>query len=160
MKNLKKMKRLYILAAIVMAVFMMGGCGGDKDDDEQTGNCPNVVGFLTLTDGIPSGNWGITITELPINKYMDFLPAFSTMVGSCGYICQRPDGKLVIMNDSSDDDNSGLYDPFDLNGTYTVQLTFTGRDDEDGEFWAINSVKFTNGEASVTRSSMTHFVYE
>ena len=148
MKKIIKFKSLYILAAMMAAMFIFVGCGDDDGNEVDIEDSFEYVGYINFTDGLPSKVWAILVLVKEIESKWDILnlDTYSRdnyIAFSNGY---KKNGKIGLRNDPS------MQDPFNPNGTYTITLTLDG---EDG-LYVKNGVKFTNGEASFARSSMTN----
>ena len=147
---MKNMKRLYILAAMMAAMFIFAGCGGGgKKVNNEESYSANFVGYINCPDGFPSGEWTFLVLSKDINNKSEFFDGslIDNWVASGNYVLNN--GKVGLRNDPE------YHKPFNPNGTYSIQFFFTRGNDD---VWIINGVKFTNGEASFARSSMTNFM--
>ena len=146
---MKKMKRLFVLVAMLAAVFTFTGCfdkdkdKGDSKSSSTTNN--NYVGYLEFTDGFPTGNWTLTVYSRKINSVSEYANYgldrnYYVAVGGWSYIA---DGYAGLLNDPK------YQSAFNPNEKYTVILG------DAGDMFAKHDVQFSNGKASFARSTMT-----
>ena len=150
MKKFIKFRSLYILAAMMAALFTFAGCGGgSKKGNNEESYSANYVGYISCPDGFPSGEWTFVVFSKDINNKSVFFDGslIDNCVASGNHVLNN--GKVGLLNYPE------YHKPFDPNGTYSIQFCFTRGSDD---VWIKNGVKFTNGEASFARSSMTNIM--